>query len=147
MSIREGMPLLARHAGEWTGVYTHVDNDGAVIDQHQSHLICAFPEGGAWDYFQTNHYQWADGRKESFDFPAKYSDGRIWWDTDRIEGSAWEIDQKTIVLHWSRKDIAGSSLYEMIQLSDCGNHRARTWHWFKDDRIFKRTLIKEERLK
>ena len=148
MGIRDEMQLLARHEGEWVGEYVLVDASGAVIDRHASHLTCTFPEGGgAHDYFQTNRYRWEDGREETFSFPALFRDGRIWFDTERIEGSAWEIDERTIVLTWRRKDIEGAELYEMIQLSPDGEHRARTWHWFQDGELQQRTLIKEQRLK
>jgi hypothetical protein len=35
----------------------------------------------------------------------------------------------------------------MIQLSDDGQHRARTWHWFKDGVLMKRTIITERKVK
>jgi hypothetical protein len=41
----------------------------------------------------------------------------------------------------------GAYLYEMIQLSEDGNRRARTWHWFENDTLFKRTCITEHRVK
>jgi hypothetical protein len=141
--IREGMPVLARHEGVWDGRYVHVDAEGAQVDAHDSTLTCRFPEAG--DYHQTNRYTWADGRVEEIEFPASYRDGRIWFDTDRIKGSAWEIDDRTVVLHWSYKHDPQGYLYEMIQLSDCGNHRARTWHWFEGGELVKRTLIKEQK--
>lgn len=147
MGIREDMPVLARHEGEWKGTYIHVDDKGAIIDQHRSHLTCTFPKSGDPAYFQTNVYEWEDGRREELKFPAEYRDRRIWWDTERITGSAWEIDDNTVVLTWSRKDIPGASLYEMIQISPDSNHRARTWHWFENGQLFKRTLITEERVK
>jgi hypothetical protein len=34
----------------------------------------------------------------------------------------------------------------MIQMSDDGLTRARTWQWFKNDRLFQRTLIDETRV-
>jgi hypothetical protein len=34
----------------------------------------------------------------------------------------------------------------MIQISRNGQHRARTWHWFRDDVMFKITLTKERRM-
>ena len=142
--IREGMPLLARHEGVWEGIYRHVDAHGELIDEHASRLTCSFPDEGG--YQQTNRYTWADGRVEEIQFPATYRDGRIWFDTDRIVGSAWEIDARTVVLHWSYKENPAGYLYEMIQLSDCGRHRARTWHWFQGGELVKRTLIKEQRL-
>jgi hypothetical protein len=144
--IRWRMPVLARHEGEWEGSYTHVDADNQVIESHKSHLICRFPEEGEWDYHQTNRYTWEDGRSEEILFPAKYAEGRIWWDTERIEGCAWEIDPRTICLTWKRKDLPGAYLYEMIQISEDNTKRGRTWHWFKDDELFQRTLVKERRV-
>ncbi len=145
--IKIGMPLLAKHEGEWEGVYMEVDPDGNVIDRHRSHLTCSFPDSGPYPYYQINKYTWDDGRTEEHHFPAAYKDGRIWWDTDRIVGSAWEADAKTVLLHWERKGMPEVSLYEMIQLSDDGQHRARTWHWFKDGVLLKRTLVRERKVK
>jgi hypothetical protein len=34
----------------------------------------------------------------------------------------------------------------MIQISDCGKKRARTWHWFKNDELFSRTLVDERKI-
>lgn len=146
-TIRQGMPVLARHEGEWEGEYIHVDPNNEVLDRHKSHLICRFPTEGDFPYFQTNIYTWNDGRKEEIDFPAKYRDGRIWWDNERIEGSAWELDERTVCLNWTRKDLPGSYLYEMIQINAANDSRGRTWHWFVDDELIKRTCIKEHRVK
>ena len=65
---------------------------------------------------------------------------------ERIKGHAWEVDDQTVLLTWHYKDDPGNYLYEMIQLSPCGNHRARTWHWFEHGEIVKRTIIKETRV-
>ena len=144
--IRAGMPVLARHEGEWRGEYIHVGPDNSLIDRHASHLICAFPESGEFDYMQTNIYTWSDGRREELRFPARYEGGRIWWNNERIVGSAWEIDLRTIVLNWSRKDLPDSYLYEMIQINEDNDRRARTWHWFVGDELIRRTCIKESRI-
>ncbi|MEM8985930.1 MAG: DUF3598 family protein [Pseudomonadota bacterium] len=146
-TIRTGFPALVRHEGEWEGVYTHVDTDNNIVDQHKSHLQCKFPDGDNYDYYQINTYTWPDGTTEELHFPAKYKDGRIWWDTDRIEGSAWQIDDRTVMLTWTRKDMPGSYLYEMIQISEDNAKRGRTWHWFENDELVKRTCIKEQRVK
>lgn len=146
-SIRQGMPVLARHEGEWEGEYIHVDTNNIVLDRHKSHLQCMFPASGPHAYHQINTYTWPDGRREELHFPATYRDGQIFWDTDRIVGRAWEIDPKTVVLTWTRKGEPGTYLYEMIQLSDDGRHRGRTWHWFENDQLVKRTCIKERRVK
>ncbi len=145
MSLRDEMPVLARHEGDWSGTYVYVDAHGNIIDQHESHLSCRFPTDGTSGYYQINRYTWADGRKEEHRFPATYRDRKVWFDTERIKGYAWEVDDKTIILTWIYKDDPSIYLYEMIQISTCGKHRARTWHWFKDGQLIKRTLINEER--
>ena len=146
-TIRTGMPLLARHEGEWVGEYIHVDANNVELDRHASHLQCKFQDDATYPYYQINTYTWPDGRREEIHFPATYKDKQIWWDTERIFGRAWEIDDKTVVLTWTRKDSPGTYLYEMIQLSDDGNDRGRTWHWFEEDKLLKRTFIKERRVK
>lgn len=147
MGIREAMPTLARHLGEWEGEYVHLDAANTVIDRHASHLTCLFPETGPFAYHQVNRYRWADGRTEEIQFPATFADGQIWWDTERIHGRAWQADPRTIMLTWTRKDSPGIYLYEMIQISADNSKRARTWHWFEGDEIVKRTCVKERRIK
>ncbi len=146
-NIKEEMPVLARHEGEWVGTYILIDLEGNILDKHNSHLICQFPEDARYPYYQINKYTWSDGKHEEHQFPAAYRDKKIWFDLERMQGNAWEADESTIILTFSYKAMPGTYLYEMIQISPCNNHRARTWHWFKDDQIFRRTLIQEERLK
>ena len=140
------MPLLARHVGEWDGTYVWVDEGGAVVDRHRAQLTCAFPDDGPYDYLQVNRYTWDDGRAERIEFPATYRDGRLHFDTDRISGSAWEVDDRTICLTWTRKDDPGGFFYEMIQLDDAGENRARVWQWFEGGVCRRRTLIDERRI-
>ncbi|MDD9802543.1 MAG: DUF3598 domain-containing protein [Deltaproteobacteria bacterium] len=147
IDLRKEMPVLARHEGVWEGRYLLVDLEGKPLDSHASHLECSFPDSGEFPYMQVNTYTWDDGRREEIHFPAHYRDQRIWWDNDRIRGSAWELDSRSIVLTWTRKDLPGSYLYEMIQISDDNRRRARTWHWFVDDALLQRTLIREQRVK
>ncbi|MBI3422194.1 MAG: DUF3598 domain-containing protein [Acidobacteria bacterium] len=146
MSIRTEMPLLARHAGDWKGEYIYLDNAGNVLDRHASHLTSVFPEDGSADYHQTNRYTWTDGRTEIHQFPGTYRDGKLYLESERISGYTWEVDDKTIILTWVYKAAPENYLYEMIQLSPCGKHRARTWHWFEHGEIVKRTIIKEQRV-
>ncbi len=146
MSIRTEMPLLARHEGDWLGTYILIDIRGNIIDQHKSHLTCQFPEDGSHDYYQINRYIWDDDKKEEIHFPGTYKDQKLWFDMERIKGYAWEIDPMTIILTWTYKIIPDQYLYEMIQLSPCGNYRSRTWHWFKNNKVYQRTLIQEERM-
>lgn len=150
MGIREGMPLLARHDGTWKGVYTYVDADGRIVDQHESLLTCTFPEDGSHDYFQTNTYTWPDGRSERHEFPGTYiGEGRMTFDTERINGVTWGLDDNTIYLTWRYKAAdpnLDQRLFEMIVLDDSGRHRSRTWQWVENGVCVQRTLIQEEKV-
>ncbi|MFQ4140968.1 DUF3598 family protein [Chlorogloeopsis sp. ULAP02] len=146
-TIREEMPVLARHEGDWVGTYILVDTEGKILDKHESHLTCQFPTDGSDSYYQINRYKWPDGKQEEHQFPGTYRDKTLWFDTERIEGKAWEVDDSTIILWFSYKGMPGMYLYEMIQISPCNNYRARTWQWFKNHQIYQRTLIQEERMR
>jgi hypothetical protein len=147
--VKKALPVLSRHEGVWDGFYRYYDAEGNKIDEHRSRLFCRFPDDGPYPYHQTNHYAWADGRTEVRDFPAFFRDGRIIWDNELIVGWAAEVALddfgRTVVLYWKRNDGSDAYLYEMIQISDCGRYRNRVWHWFKDGRLFQRTLIDEEK--
>lgn len=147
MSLRQAMPLLARHEGVWDGWYRHYDAQGNKIDEHKSRLICRIRDDR--EYHQTNLYRWSDGTTDTRDFPAEICDDRLWFDTD-IAGWAATVeldeDERTMMLHWTRKGEPELYLYEMIQISDDGVARARVWHWFKNDRLLQRTLVDERRV-
>jgi hypothetical protein len=148
MSIRDEMPLLARHEGVWDGTYTYFNAANEKIDEHQSRLFCRFPEEGPHPYDQTNYYTWADGRTETREFPAEYHDKRVWWDNDLIKGWAAEVnlDQnaRTVMLYWQRTGDPSLYLYEMINLADDGVNRCRTWHWIRNGMLETRTAIQEK---
>ncbi|QLE58877.1 DUF3598 family protein [Nostoc sp. TCL26-01] len=146
-TIREEMPVLARHEGDWVGTYTLIDTAGKILDQHESHLSCQFPKNDVYSYYQINRYKWADGKQEEHQFPGNYRDKILWFDTERIQGKAWEVDDYTVILWFAYKTVPAMYLYEMIQISPDNNYRARTWHWFKNDQIYQRTIIQEERLR
>lgn len=148
MSIRSDMPVLTRHEGTWDGYYRYYNASGDKTDEHRSRLLCRFLSDD--DYHQTNYYYWQDGKKEVRDFPAGYDaqNKRILF-TDLITGWAAELGpdehNRTVMLYWKRPT-ENIHLYEMIQISDCGNKRHRVWHWFKDDDLFQRTLINERKI-
>lgn len=146
-TLKEKIPLIARNEGVWDGYYRYYDRNGNMTDEHKSRLICRFPTPDG--YHQTNHYFWADGNVDIRDFPSRVEDNRLVFYTE-ISGWAAEValDEfaRTVMLHWVRNGDAGLYLYEMIQLSDCGNYRARVWQWFRDGRLWQRTLIDESRV-
>ncbi|MBE9125139.1 MULTISPECIES: DUF3598 family protein [unclassified Coleofasciculus] len=145
--IREEMPVLVRHEGDWVGTYTLINIQGNILDKHESHLTCQFPEDDSYSYCQINRYKWSNGKCEEHKFPGTYRDKALWFDTERLNGKAWEVDEATIILHFTYKTIPDMYLYEMIQVSSCNNYRSRTWHWFKTNQIYQRTLIQEERMR
>ena len=135
------------HEGIWEGTYTHVNKELDVLDKHNVRVTCEFPKDGKYVYIQHNHFIWEDGREYKANLPGTYKDGRLWWDTDSFHGSAWQTHDGLILLNLTRKDEPGASFFEIIAMGDGGQHRARTWHWFKDGQLFKRTLCDEWRVK
>ncbi|GAA3593667.1 hypothetical protein GCM10022419_090860 [Nonomuraea rosea] len=146
MGLRADMPLLARHEGEWEGEYLHLDRDGTLLDRHRVSMTCAI--AGDAVYHQTNRYTWDDGRTEVHEFPGEYlGGGRCGFDTERIQGEFWELDDSTIYLSWRYKDEgADLRLFEMIVLSQDGTSRSRVWQWVKGGECVRRTLIDERRV-
>lgn len=148
--VQQMLPQLSKHEGVWDGWYRHYDPNGKLIDEHQSRLVCRFPDDGPLPYHQTNFYSWADGKREARDFPAEVRDGRMWFDNELITGWAAEVGldefNRTVMLYWKRKGDDDLYLYEMIQLSDDGQARHRVWHWYRAGRIVSRTLIDEARV-
>jgi hypothetical protein len=147
MSIREDMPLLARHEGVWDGVYTYFNEKDEQVDQHKSRLLCRFPDEGPHPYHQTNYYTWDDGRTEIREFPAEYRDKRVWWNNELIIGWAAEVGldeyNRTVMLYWQRTGDPSLYLYEMIQIADDCQSRCRTWHWIRNGKLETRTAIQE----
>lgn len=145
--LKQKFPLLARNEGVWEGYYRYYDTSGEKTDEHKSRLLCRFPSPN--EYRQTNLYYWADGRKEVRDFPSRIDGDRLVFYTG-IDGWAAEVPldehRRTLMLHWTRKGEPDLYLYEMIQLSDCGNFRARVWQWFRGGRLAQRTLVDERRV-
>ena len=145
-AISEIMPGMVKHAGLWEGVYTHLDAGGAEIDRHRASVRCEFPDEGPYAYVQHNHFTWNDGREMRAELPGVLRGDKLWWDTETFKGCAWETDFGLILLNLERKDEPGARFYEIIALGEDGAHRARTWQWFRDGKLYKRTLCDEKRV-
>lgn len=145
------MPLVADQAGVWDGEYVHVDANHTVIDRHRSRLVCRLQEDDPAQarLAQTNIYTWDDGSREIRYFEVALKGDRLWVDNDLITG--WvgpdRLDQtnRTILVGWVNKLDPHLSFYEFITLSADGSHKNRTWHWYRDGKLFQRTLINETR--
>lgn len=146
MSIRDTMPSLFAHAGEWDGVYTHLARDGTLLDRHRTWTLCEFPDSGPYAYVQHNRMTWDDGRTLERSFGGVYRDGLIHWSTDRFRGYGWETREGVLMLKLDRLDEPGVHFVEWIQLSADGRTRARTWQWFEQGSPTRRTLCDEWRV-
>lgn len=140
------MPAMLRHEGVWEGRYTHIDTSANILDEHSANVRCEFPRSGPYAYIQYNHFKWDDDREHKAELPGIFKDGRLWWDTDTFHGSAWETHDGLILLNLDRKDDPGARFFEIIVMGETGLDRARTWHWFKDGKLFKRTLCDERKV-
>lgn len=149
-TLKERMPTLARVEGIWEGSYRYLDAAGKLVDEHRSRLICRFPDDGPYPYHQTNHYLWPDGRSEVRDFPAVLRDGRLCWHGEAVSGWAAELAEdpgrRTLLLHWSPLEAEDEHIYEMMQISDCGQFRSRVAQWLAAGRLKLRILVDEERV-
>lgn len=149
MSLRAAlaadMPAILAHEGVWTGVYRHLDAHARLIDEHAATVVCDMPDAGPYAYIQHNTFTWADGREARSTLPGVLRDGRLWWDVATFSGSAWQTHEGQILLRLTRKDEPGAEFFELITLAPDGKTRARTWQWFKDNRLVRRTLCDEVR--
>jgi len=148
--LRKSFPQLAKHEGVWEGWYRYVDAEGNLIDKHKSKLVCRLPKDQPTLYHQTNYYTWEDGKTDVRDFKGYASEDKIIFDNDLIKGWAGGVSLddsgRSIMLHWERVAEPETYLYEMIQISDCGQYRSRVWQWLKNGQITQRTLVDEQRI-
>lgn len=144
-SVARHFPVLARGSGHWTGTYTHIDMTGAILDQYRVDTVSEFPDDGTADFRLTTHNIWPDGRETRAQLEADHRGNRLVW-RNHIVGWMCEIDDHTAYLTFGYESDPAIRVCEMIQVSADGETRARTWHWFRDDRPFKITLTREERV-
>ena len=140
------MPAMLKHEGIWEGTYRHIDAENEMIDIHHARVVCEFPSEGPYGYIQRNLFTWGDGREYRSVLNGVLRDGKLCWDTETFDGSAWETDHDLILLNLNRKDEPGANFFEIICMGESGVDRARTWHWFRDGRLYKRTLCDETRI-
>ncbi|MFK7886550.1 MAG: DUF3598 domain-containing protein [Gammaproteobacteria bacterium] len=150
--IAETQAIVADQQGVWEGEYVHLDEKHNEIDRHKSRLVCRLHDGpeGEAKLSQTNIYTWPDQQQEIRFFEGTYKKDRIWIDNELINGwtGAIELDatNRTIMVGWTRAAEPDFRYYEMITVSEDGNAKNRTWHWYRKGRLFQRTLINEQRV-
>lgn len=145
--IKTNMPLLARHGGMWAGTYRFITPQMKLLDQYDFRIRASFPDDGKGGvtYRQESFYTWPDGRTRELMFEGAYSDGAVRFE-GRIAGAMTELDDRTLNLHFRFADQPGVDVLEAIHLAKNNNDRARTWHWFKDEKLFQLTLVDERRI-
>ena len=143
-SVHSLFPVFARHEGVWEGTYKVIDHHtGHVLDEHQSRITVKME--GHNGYQQTNEYTWKDGRTVARSFPGEFRDGALCFDTLRLVGKAYEVNENTICLFWTYKDQVNDKFSEIITL-ESDTHRCRTWQHFEDGRFMKLTVIDEHKV-
>jgi hypothetical protein len=145
-SVREAMPLLARNEGDWAGTYTFVSTTGEILDQHGVAIRVRLSADPAHAYRQETRYDWPDGRTEERVFEAQFADRRLIWDDGRIAGQMWEIDDRTLYLHFAFATMPGVACFEMVQISADGQKRGRTWLWYREEALYQYVLVDESRV-
>jgi hypothetical protein len=145
--IAMDIPLLARNAGAWEGIYRHVAPDLTLLDRHRFRIEVELPENESFHYRQTSHYWWDDGRSQNFVFEAKCRNARLEWDTGRIKGELAQLDDMTLYLRFGFRAQPEIEVFEMIQLSPDGRDRARSWHWLRAGKLYQLTLVEEQRMR
>jgi len=79
------------------------------------------------------------------ELPARYKNGNLLWRAPHIEGRLWQVDSETLMAKWTHKGDTRNRLIETIHLHKFDQERTRTWTWFQDEKLFRRTLITEKR--
>lgn len=145
-ALAEVVPSMLLHEGDWEGWYRQVDNDGKLIDEVRVSTSCEFPDEGHWHYRQRNTLTWDDGRTGAYQFDALLRHDGLWFDGGDYTGLICQGPHEMLLLKVDRRDIPNSYYLEMITISADGQHRARTWQWYKDGVPWKRTLCDEWRV-
>ena len=103
-----------------------------------------FPDDGkcGLTYRQESFHTWADDRKRELAFEGPYAGDTVVF-SGRIAGSIRELDTRTLYTHFRFDDQPGVDVCEAIQLAANNTDRARTWHWFKNGKLFQLTLVDE----
>ena len=148
--VRDRFPVLARHEGVWDGTFMRLDADNKVAAEFKSRIIKRFLPDEFWPkiYHQTNMYEFADGTTQVIDTKGEYRDGKIHFGSERVQG--WQLDDltdpfhRTVFLYMVYTSDPDQYVYELINISDDGQHRTRMTQFLKNGRNTRRTLIDED---
>ncbi len=138
-------PAHRAHAGIWEGTYRHLGADGALEQTIRSKVWCDFPASGPAFYTQRIELTSAAGDVTRAAFEGVSRGDHVWFDTRTFIGKSWETQDGIVLLNLNRKDEPDAHFVEVIVMGEGGRRRARTWHWFREGQLFRRTLCDETR--
>lgn len=139
-------PAHLAHEGVWEGTYRHVDADGNLEAIFRSRVTCEFPRSEGIFYRQTTELFGEDGTHTKASYDGVDKGGHLFYDAPTFYGKSWETDDGQLLLNLTRRDEPGAYFIEIIIMGEGGKHRARTWHWFRDGKLYRRTLCEESRV-
>jgi len=153
-TFRRVLPVMAKSEGVWEGMYRRYDAEGKFISAHRSRVVFRLlPGPGPEIYSQTNIYRFADGKLQVIESTGTFDGNRLNFGSDRgVKG--WSIDDRTdphgrICLMYMDVTVdtpqlkAGTTCYEIVQISDCGHYRMRMAQYAHGGKTVMRTLIDE----
>jgi hypothetical protein len=144
--MTNSFPAHLAHLGVWEGTYRHFGADDVIESEYRSRVTCEFPGGGVF-YRQTTELFSLDGSHSKASFDGIDRGDHLWFDAPTFFGKSWETGSGQILLDLERKDEPGGRFIEIIVMGDGGAHRARTWHWFRSGKLYRRTLCNESRVR
>ncbi|KCZ99810.1 hypothetical protein HPO_02924 [Hyphomonas polymorpha PS728] len=139
-------PAHFAHEGIWEGKYRHLAVDGTEEGRFRSRVTCEFPQKDGVIYRQTTELWTPEGAYSKAGFDGLDRGDHLFYDSPTFHGRSWETEGGHLMLNLIRKDEPGAYFVELIIMGEGGKHRARTWHWFKDGQIYRRTLCEESRV-
>lgn len=144
--MTQGFPAHLAHAGVWQGTYRHLGPGGEIEEHLHSKVWCEFPQEGPVFYHQRIELVAESGEVTRATFDGVIRGDHIWFDTPTFVGRSWETSDGIVCLNLQRKDEPGAHFVEVIVMGDRKTHRSRTWHWFRDGQLYRRTLCDEKRV-
>lgn len=154
--LKAAQPVLASNEGVWEGMYRRYGADGKLMGEFNSRVVMRFQDGAPEDemYHQTNVYRFSNGKGQVIESKGWFDGERLNFGSDR-DIAGWAADDQTdphgqtcllhMEVHSATPQLAkGTICYELVQLSACGNYRARAAQYVQDGRIVMRTMIDEE---
>ncbi|MAN45268.1 MAG: hypothetical protein GYB49_11875 [Alphaproteobacteria bacterium] len=145
-AIARHMPVVSRGSGRWTGHNRMISPDGKLLDSYTVDTLSRFPTDGSADYSLHIIHTWPHGKQREIMILADYRNNQLEW-RDRVTGQMREIDDTTVYVTFAMTDDPSVQVRGLMNVSPDGTQRARTWHWFKNEKLFRLSLAWEERAK